>query len=100
MAPAVDQPLSLPPGPMRGYLEMSLLNVGAAHAYMTGYDFSLIILTFYAVGMTAVKLLEDGLEVATRYEQRGREDSALAIRGRPLNYEPRSGVFLCPRSGA
>jgi O-antigen ligase len=34
----------LPPGPMRAYAEMSILNFGAAHAYMMGYGFSLFML--------------------------------------------------------
>jgi O-antigen ligase len=49
----------LPPGPARAYVEMSILNFGAAHAYMTGYGFSLIILVFYAIGITAVGLVQD-----------------------------------------
>jgi O-antigen ligase len=59
----------LPPGPMRAYIEMSLLNFGAAHAYMTGYDFSLIMLIFYAMGISAVKLLQDVREVAGQHKQ-------------------------------
>jgi hypothetical protein len=48
----------LPPGPMRAYVEMSFLNLGAAHAYLTGYGFSLIILIFYAMGISAINLLQ------------------------------------------
>lgn len=59
----------LPPGPMRAYIEMSLVNVGAAHAYMTGYDFSLVMLIFYAVGISAVKLLQDVREVDEQHGQ-------------------------------
>jgi hypothetical protein len=59
----------LPPGPMKAYIEMSLLNFGAAHAYMTGYDFSLIILIFYAIGISTVKLLQDVWESTECHEQ-------------------------------
>jgi O-antigen ligase len=48
----------LPPGQARAYMEMSILNFGAAHAYMTGYGFSLIILVFYAVGVTTAGLVQ------------------------------------------
>jgi len=43
----------LPPGPLRAYVEMGIVNVGAAHAYMIGYGISLIVLIFYALGMGA-----------------------------------------------
>jgi O-antigen ligase len=59
----------LPPGPMRAYLEMSILNFGAAHVYMTGYDFSLIMLIFYAMGTSAVQLSQNVHRVAGQHEQ-------------------------------
>ena len=59
----------LPPGPMRAYTEISLLNFGAAHAYLIGYDFSVIILIFYAIGISTVKLLRDAWEVTEYHEQ-------------------------------
>jgi len=63
----------LPPGPARAYIEMSLVTFGAAHAYMTGYGFSLIILISYAIGITAVRLLQDGREVTAEREEVIRE---------------------------
>jgi O-antigen ligase len=50
----------LPPGPARAYIEFSLVTFGAAHACMTGYGFSLMVLVCYAIGITAVRLLQDG----------------------------------------
>jgi O-antigen ligase len=50
---------ALPPGPARAYVEMSILNFGAAHAYMTGYGFSLIMFVFYAIGMAALSLVKN-----------------------------------------
>jgi O-antigen ligase len=47
---------ALPPGPPRAYVEMSLLNVGGAHAVMIGYDFSAMVLVFFAIGITAAGL--------------------------------------------
>jgi O-antigen ligase len=48
----------LAPGPMRAYIEIGILSVGAFHAYMLGYDFHLIPLIYFGVAMTAAKLLE------------------------------------------
>ena len=60
---------NLPRGPMRAYLEMSVVNFGAAHAYMMGYDFCLIILMFYAIGTSAARLLEDFREVSEQRKE-------------------------------
>jgi O-Antigen ligase len=53
----------LPQGPMKAFVEISILNVGVAHAYMMGYGFadgfSGIMLLFYAMGMGAVRLCQD-----------------------------------------
>ena len=64
----------LPPGPARAYIEMSLVTFGAAHACMTGYGFSLLIFIFYAIGITAVRLLQDGVEVTAQREEVSREN--------------------------
>jgi len=50
---------TLPQGPRRAYLEMGILNFGAAHAYMMAYGIDLIVLIFFAVGMSAVRLHRD-----------------------------------------
>jgi hypothetical protein len=49
----------LKPGMPRAYIEMSILNVIGAHALMTGYDFSAIILIFYSIGMATIELCRD-----------------------------------------
>jgi O-antigen ligase len=46
----------LPPGPIRAFLDVSILNFGASHAFLMGYGFTPIILIFYAMGMSAVRL--------------------------------------------
>jgi O-antigen ligase len=64
----------LPPGPMRAYIEISLLNFTAAQAFMIGYDFSLIILIFYAMGITAVQIITKAREVVVHDLQGVSED--------------------------
>jgi O-antigen ligase len=64
----------LPPGPARAYIEMSLVTFGAAQACMTGYGFSLLIFIFYAIGITTVRLLQDGLELTAEREEVRREN--------------------------
>jgi hypothetical protein len=64
----------LPPGPARAYIEMSIVNFGAAHALMTGYDIGLMPLIFYAIGITAVRLLQDGRDVTAQGEEVSREN--------------------------
>jgi O-antigen ligase len=59
----------LPPGPMRAYVEMSILSFGSAHAYMSGYGFPMIVLIFYAIGISTARLLQDFEEVAVQHEQ-------------------------------
>src|SRR5262249_33902888 len=61
-------------GPPRAYMEMSLVNFGAAHAFMSGYSFALIILVWYAIGITAVKLLQDGCQMMAEREDVIREN--------------------------
>jgi O-antigen ligase len=46
----------LSPGPMRAYVEMGLLNFGAAHAYFMGYGIDMASLIFVALAMVAVQL--------------------------------------------
>jgi O-antigen ligase len=64
------------PGPARAYVEMSLVTFAAAHACMSGYGFSLIIFIFYAIGITAFRLLQDGREVTAQREEVSRENFA------------------------
>ena len=49
----------LSPGPMKAYLDMGILNFGAAHAYMLGYGFVPVMLVFFAVTVCAIKLSEN-----------------------------------------
>jgi O-antigen ligase len=46
----------LPSGLVRACVEASIINFIAAHAYMTAYDFSLIILVFYGLGIAGAGL--------------------------------------------
>jgi hypothetical protein len=46
----------LRPGPMRAYVDMGVLNFGAAHAFLLGYGLMPIILVFFAVATAATKL--------------------------------------------
>ena len=48
-------------GPMKSYVEMGILNFGAAHAYILGYGFAPIMLIFFAVAMSAAKLSQGDL---------------------------------------
>jgi O-antigen ligase len=66
----------LPLGPARAYVEMSLVTFAAAHACMSGYGFSLIIFIFYAIGITASRLLQGKREVAAQREEVRRENLA------------------------
>jgi len=51
----------LNPAPMRAYVEMGILNFGAAHGYMLGYGFEPIMLIFFAVATSAAKLPQEAL---------------------------------------
>jgi O-antigen ligase len=51
----------LKPGSIKAYLEMGIVNFGAAQGYMLGYDFQPIILMFFAVAMCAIKLSQESL---------------------------------------
>ena len=53
----------LPQGPMRAYVEMGILNVGAAHAYMMAYGMDLIILIFFGVALSAMRLQRESWAV-------------------------------------
>jgi O-antigen ligase len=46
----------LPVGPMRAWLEASILSFVAAHAYCSGYSVDPIMLVFFAVGSSAQRL--------------------------------------------
>src|SRR5262249_57811728 len=48
----------LSPGPRRAYVEMGLLNFGAAHAYFMGYGMDMSSLIFVALAMVAAQLPE------------------------------------------
>ncbi len=54
----------LPPSHMKAYMETGMVNVGAAHAYMMAYDFSLIMLIFIGLAMSAAKLQWDSWAVS------------------------------------
>jgi len=54
----------LPRGPMRAYVEMGILNFGAGHAYMMGYGFNLIMLIFFGLALSAVRLQRDSWAVS------------------------------------
>jgi len=47
----------LPPGRMRAYVEVGIVNYGAAHAYMLGYGFQPSMLIFLALAMAMQSLL-------------------------------------------
>ena len=49
---------TLSPGPRRAYVDMGILNFGAAHAYFMGYGIDLSILIFVGLVMVAVQLQE------------------------------------------
>jgi O-antigen ligase len=48
----------LRPGPMKTYIELSILTFGAVHAYMLGYGIHPFALTFLGMGICAAKLAE------------------------------------------
>jgi O-antigen ligase len=48
----------LPPGPLRAFVEVGIVNFGAAHGYLTGYGFSPIMLIVFALALGAVKLAD------------------------------------------
>jgi hypothetical protein len=73
----------LSPGPLRAYVDMGIVNVGAAHAYMIGYGINLIVLIFYALGMGAAILSISILERPIASSRRG---FAMAGRGRATAY--------------
>jgi len=58
----------LPPGPMKAYLDIGILNFGAGHAYMLGYGIVPSMLVFFAVAFCAIKLSEN-LQRATTESQ-------------------------------
>jgi O-Antigen ligase len=49
----------LPPGPLRAYLDIGMLNFGAGHAFMLGYGIVSSILVFFSVTVCAIKLSEN-----------------------------------------
>jgi hypothetical protein len=48
----------LSPGPRRAYVEMGIINFGAAHAFFMGYGINMSVLFFVALAMVAVQLQE------------------------------------------
>jgi hypothetical protein len=74
----------LSPGPLRAYVEMGIVNFGAAHAYMVGYSIHPIVLIFYALGMGAVRLSASVLQSPLSSPRRG---FAMAGRGRAAAYD-------------
>jgi O-antigen ligase len=74
----------LSPGPLRAYVEMGIVNFGAAHAYMMGYGINPIVLVFYALGMGAVRLSASVLQSPLSSPRRG---FAMAGRGRAAAYD-------------
>jgi hypothetical protein len=54
----------LRPGLMRAYVEMGILNFGAAHAYMMGYGIDPIILIFFALATVTVRLTQNSSRFA------------------------------------
>jgi O-antigen ligase len=58
----------LAPGIPRAFVEMGIVNFGAAHAYVMGYGFTLIMLVFYALGMNAVKQIVSNIALARQDE--------------------------------
>ena len=48
----------LPPGPLRAFVEVGIVNFGAAHGYLTGYGFSPIMLIVFALALGAVRLAD------------------------------------------
>jgi O-antigen ligase len=43
-------------GPAKAYVELGIVNFGAAHAYMIGYGMVPVVLVFFTVGLCAIKL--------------------------------------------
>jgi O-antigen ligase len=54
----------LSPGLMRAYMEIGIVNFGAAHAYFLGYGINMSVLIFVAIAMVAVQLQEVSWKVA------------------------------------
>ena len=57
-------------GPMKVWLETGILSFVAAHAYCSGYSFDTIMLIFFAVGNSALRLCE---HPAVQFRASGRE---------------------------
>jgi hypothetical protein len=74
----------LSPGPLRAYVDMGIVNFGAAHAYMMGYGLTLIVLIFYALGMGAARFSASVLESPIARPRRG---FAMAGRGHAAAYD-------------
>ena len=56
----------LPRGPMKAYLDMGILNFGAGHAYMLGYNIVPVIWFFFAVALCAINLCRNPREIPHR----------------------------------
>jgi len=55
----------IPPGPMKAYLDIGILNFGAGHAYMLGYGIVPLMPVFFAVAVCVIKLSENFNKVTT-----------------------------------
>lgn len=75
---------TLPRGPVRAYIEISVLNFAAAHAFMIGYDFSPIILIFYAMGISSINVLQEAGHIAARDARSVRDDLYHSVEQRSL----------------
>jgi O-antigen ligase len=86
----------LGPGEMRAYVEMGIVNFGAVHAYMLGYDFHLIVLIYFAVAISAAKLLQR--EVRENYLVSRMPTPSFGPQGIPAPIGARTSRWLDPRS--
>ncbi|MEX0801935.1 MAG: O-antigen ligase family protein [Candidatus Binatia bacterium] len=78
----------VPRGPIRAYLEMGILNFGAAHGYMMGYSFEPVMLMFFAVATCAAKLCHVSFQTSRLLEARAvRNDPGIA----PQRFPPQRG---------
>jgi len=87
---------TLDPGPTRAYIETGIVTFGAAHAYMSGYDFQLIMFIYFAVATSAAKLLQ-------REARNSRRVSRIPARwfdqqGTPTPMDVHSPRYLDPQS--
>jgi O-antigen ligase len=58
------------PGPMNAYIEMGIVNFGAAHTYILGYSFEPMMLIYLAVGISAAKFSRETLQSSRLHRSR------------------------------